>query len=118
MITGLFGMAISVISFGMQTNYVGLVISRFVAGMMNGELHFSIQFRKDLPKLGFRVRKNSTRKHWDFTGSTELIRCYGRYSQLADSDNFIEHSGRDHRRDQLCRVSHVLRFPGQGLGRM
>ncbi|KAG0139304.1 hypothetical protein CROQUDRAFT_666707 [Cronartium quercuum f. sp. fusiforme G11] len=38
MLIGLFGMAISVISFGFQTSYLGLVISRFLAGMMNGNI--------------------------------------------------------------------------------
>lgn len=36
MLIGLMGMAISVISFGLQKTYVGLIIARFVAGMMNG----------------------------------------------------------------------------------
>ncbi|KAH9810163.1 major facilitator superfamily domain-containing protein [Melampsora americana] len=38
MLFGLFGMAISVISFGLQSTYTGLIISRFVAGMMNGNI--------------------------------------------------------------------------------
>lgn len=38
MLIGLFGMAISVIAFGLQKTYVGLIISRFVAGMMNGNI--------------------------------------------------------------------------------
>ncbi|KAH9810161.1 major facilitator superfamily domain-containing protein [Melampsora americana] len=38
MLIGLFGMAISVIAFGLQKTYLGLIISRFVAGMMNGNI--------------------------------------------------------------------------------
>ncbi|KAG0142330.1 hypothetical protein CROQUDRAFT_240347 [Cronartium quercuum f. sp. fusiforme G11] len=38
MLIGLFGMAVSVISFGLQKTYTGLLISRFVAGMMNGNI--------------------------------------------------------------------------------
>ncbi|EGF99298.1 uncharacterized protein MELLADRAFT_94766 [Melampsora larici-populina 98AG31] len=36
MLTGLFAMAISTILFGFQKNYLGLIICRFIAGMMNG----------------------------------------------------------------------------------
>ncbi|EGF97233.1 uncharacterized protein MELLADRAFT_86514 [Melampsora larici-populina 98AG31] len=42
MLTGLFGMAISVIAFGLQKTYLGLIISRFIAGMMNGGLIFIV----------------------------------------------------------------------------
>ncbi|EGF99297.1 uncharacterized protein MELLADRAFT_94767 [Melampsora larici-populina 98AG31] len=38
MLIGLFGMAISVIAFGLQKTYLGLIISRFIAGMMNGNI--------------------------------------------------------------------------------
>lgn len=36
MLIGLVGLAVSVIAFGLQKSFTGLVISRFVAGMMNG----------------------------------------------------------------------------------
>ncbi|EGF99296.1 uncharacterized protein MELLADRAFT_94769 [Melampsora larici-populina 98AG31] len=42
MLIGLFGMAISVIAFGLQKTYLGLIISRFIAGMMNGGLIFIV----------------------------------------------------------------------------
>lgn len=38
MLTGLMGMAISVILFGLQKKYIGLVISRLLAGVMNGNI--------------------------------------------------------------------------------
>ncbi|KAI9621619.1 hypothetical protein H4Q26_015627 [Puccinia striiformis f. sp. tritici PST-130] len=38
MLTGLLGMAVSVILFGVQKTYTGLIISRFLAGMMNGNV--------------------------------------------------------------------------------
>ncbi|EFP83316.1 uncharacterized protein PGTG_09269 [Puccinia graminis f. sp. tritici CRL 75-36-700-3] len=38
MLTGLLGMAVSVILFGLQKTYLGLIISRFLAGMMNGNV--------------------------------------------------------------------------------
>ncbi|MBW0483705.1 hypothetical protein O181_023420 [Austropuccinia psidii MF-1] len=38
MLTGLFGMAIGVISFGLQKSFMGLAISRSIAGMMNGNV--------------------------------------------------------------------------------
>ncbi|KAI8461182.1 major facilitator superfamily domain-containing protein, partial [Phakopsora pachyrhizi] len=38
MLTGLFGMGISVVLFGVQKTYVGLIVSRFIAGMMNGNI--------------------------------------------------------------------------------
>ncbi|EGF99271.1 uncharacterized protein MELLADRAFT_94763 [Melampsora larici-populina 98AG31] len=38
MLIGLTGMAISVILFGLQKTYLGLIASRFIAGMMNGNV--------------------------------------------------------------------------------
>ena len=38
MMTGLLGMAVSVILFGLQKTYCGLIICRFLAGMMNGNV--------------------------------------------------------------------------------
>lgn len=44
MLVGLFGMAISVIAFGLQKTYTGLLVSRFFAGMMNGASSLSPVF--------------------------------------------------------------------------